>query len=116
GVVDDLVDHVMQARAVVGVPDIHAGAFADRVEALEDLDRVGAIGGWFGGRRGAQRGLRITGRRRSERCSRSDRNYLPEVAIFSPNFKGIGEVSGPEMRAFPAPAVRPLTQRRSTVD
>ncbi len=38
-VVDDLVDHVMQARAVIGVADIHAGALADRVEALQHLDR-----------------------------------------------------------------------------
>jgi len=45
-VVDDLVDHVMQARAVIGVADIHAGALAHRVEATQDLDAVGAV---FGG-------------------------------------------------------------------
>ena len=39
GVVDDLVDHVVQAGAVVGVADIHAGPLAHGVEALEDLDR-----------------------------------------------------------------------------
>ena len=44
-VVDDLVDHVMQARAVVGVADIHAGALAHRIEALQDLDRFGVVGG-----------------------------------------------------------------------
>jgi hypothetical protein len=38
GVVDDLVDHVVQARAVVGVADIHARALADGVEALQHLD------------------------------------------------------------------------------
>ena len=43
GVVDDLVDHVVQARAVIGVADVHAGALAHRVEALEDLDGIGAI-------------------------------------------------------------------------
>ena len=32
-VVDDLVDHVMQARAVVGVADIHARPLAHGVEA-----------------------------------------------------------------------------------
>jgi hypothetical protein len=42
-IVDDLVDHVVQARAVIGVADIHAGALAHGVEALEDLDAVGAI-------------------------------------------------------------------------
>ncbi len=43
GVVHDLVDHVVQARTVIGVTDIHAGAFADRFEALQDLDRASAI-------------------------------------------------------------------------
>ena len=42
GVVDDLVDHVVEARAVVGVADIHARPFANRIEALEDLDRIRA--------------------------------------------------------------------------
>ncbi len=49
GVVDHLIDHVVQTRAVVGVADIHAGPFADCVEALEDLDGIGAVGGLFGG-------------------------------------------------------------------
>ena len=39
GVVDDLVDHVVQAGAVVGVADIHARPLAHGVEALQDLDR-----------------------------------------------------------------------------
>ncbi len=42
-VVDDLVDHVMQARAVVGIADIHARPLADRVQALENLDGIGAV-------------------------------------------------------------------------
>ena len=44
GVVDYFVDHVVEARAVVGVADIHAGALAHCIEALEDLDRVCAVG------------------------------------------------------------------------
>ena len=44
-VVDDLVDHVVQARAVVGVADIHARPLAHRVEALQDLDRLRAVVG-----------------------------------------------------------------------
>ncbi len=44
GVVDHLVDHVVQARAVVGVADIHARPLAHGIEALEDLDRFRAIG------------------------------------------------------------------------
>ena len=43
GVVDDLIDHVMQAGAVVGVADIHARPLAHGIEALEHLDRFGAI-------------------------------------------------------------------------
>ena len=49
GVVDDLIDHVMQAGAVVGVADIHAGTLAHGVEAAQHLDRIRAI---FGGRGG----------------------------------------------------------------
>ena len=40
GVVHHLVDHVVQARAVVGVADIHAGPLAHRIEAFQDLDRT----------------------------------------------------------------------------
>jgi hypothetical protein len=46
-IVDDLVDHVMQARSIVGIADVHARPFAHRVEAAKDLDGVGAIDGWF---------------------------------------------------------------------
>ena len=35
--------HVMQARAVVSVTDIHAGALADSVQALENLDGICAV-------------------------------------------------------------------------
>jgi two-component system cell cycle sensor histidine kinase/response regulator CckA len=38
GVVDDLEHHVVQAGAVVGVADVHAGPLAHRLQALEDLD------------------------------------------------------------------------------
>ena len=44
-VVDDLVDHVVQAGAVVGVADVHARPLAHGVEALEDLDQFGAVFG-----------------------------------------------------------------------
>jgi hypothetical protein len=43
GVVDDLVDHVMQAAAVIGVADIHARPLADGVEALQNPDRFRAV-------------------------------------------------------------------------
>ena len=48
GVVDDLVDHVMQAGTVVGVADIHARPLAHGIEPLEHLDRFGVV---IGGRR-----------------------------------------------------------------
>ena len=43
GVVDDLPDQVVQA-ALAGGADVHARALADRLEALEDLDRAGVVG------------------------------------------------------------------------
>ena len=43
GVVDDLVDHVMQAGAVIGVADIHAGPLAHGIEALQNPDRFRAV-------------------------------------------------------------------------
>ena len=43
GVVQHLVDHVVQARAVIGVADVHAWALAHRVEALQDLDGIRAV-------------------------------------------------------------------------
>ena len=43
GVVDDLVDEVVQA-ALAGGPDVHAGALAHRLEALEHGDGAGVVG------------------------------------------------------------------------
>ncbi len=43
-VVDDLERHVVQARAVVGVADIHAGPPAHGIEALQDGNGCGVIG------------------------------------------------------------------------
>ena len=43
GVVDNLVDHVMQARAVVGIADVHARTLAHGVKTAQDLDGVGAV-------------------------------------------------------------------------
>ena len=38
GVIDDLIHHMVQTGAVVGVADIHARPFAHRIQALQDLD------------------------------------------------------------------------------
>ena len=43
GIVHHFIDHVVQARAVIGVADIHAGALAHGVQALQHLDAVGVI-------------------------------------------------------------------------
>ena len=53
-VVDDLVDHVVEAGAVIGVADVHARTLAHGIEALEDLDRFGAIVRTVAGRRDGQ--------------------------------------------------------------
>ena len=42
-VVDDLEDHMVQARAVGCIADVHAGALAHGLQALEHLDGVSAI-------------------------------------------------------------------------
>jgi hypothetical protein len=48
-VVGDLEHHVVKARTVVGVADIHSGPFADRVEPFQHLDGIGAVGVFTGG-------------------------------------------------------------------
>ena len=45
GVVDDLVDEVVQA-ALARAADVHARAHADSLEALEDLDLLGTVVGF----------------------------------------------------------------------
>ena len=44
-IVDDFVDHVVKARAIVGIADIHAGALAHGIEASEHFDVVGTVVG-----------------------------------------------------------------------
>jgi hypothetical protein len=36
---------MVETRSVIGVANVHAGAFAHRVEPFQDLDRLGAIFG-----------------------------------------------------------------------
>ncbi len=43
GVVHHFEDQVVQARAIGGVADVHAGALAHGLQAFEDLDRAFAI-------------------------------------------------------------------------
>ena len=43
GVIDNLIDHVMKARTVIGVADIHAWALSHGIEALQNLDCIGTI-------------------------------------------------------------------------
>ena len=42
-VIDDLIDHVMQARPVVGIADVHAGTLSHGVQTLENLDGIGVV-------------------------------------------------------------------------
>ena len=42
-VVDNLVDHVMQARSVIGVPDVHPRTLSHGFQALENLNGIGLI-------------------------------------------------------------------------
>src|SRR5690606_31661431 len=44
GVVDDFEHQVVQAGPVGGIPDVHARALSDRLQAFEDLDRGGIVG------------------------------------------------------------------------
>jgi hypothetical protein len=44
GIVDDFIDHVMKARPVIRVADIHARTLANRVQTFENLDAVGIVG------------------------------------------------------------------------
>ena len=48
-VIDDLIDHVVKTRTIVRVADIHAGAFANRLQAFENLDGICAIIVWLRG-------------------------------------------------------------------
>ena len=78
GVVDDLIDHVVQARAVVGVADIHAGALADGVQPLQNLDGIGAV---LGSRAGRVLGL-VAHEKLSSDCCKKSGDFLPRIARF----------------------------------
>src|SRR5207248_4658075 len=43
GVIDDFVNHVMQASDVVSVADVHAGTFANGVQTFEYFDVFGGV-------------------------------------------------------------------------
>lgn len=47
-VVDHFEHHVVQARAIGGIADVHAWALAHGLQPLEHLDRIGAIAGVLG--------------------------------------------------------------------
>ena len=68
GVVDDFIDHVMQARAVIGVADIHARALAHGVEAFQNPNQFRAI---LDGRSRLGVGKLLPGRFVHERPSKS---------------------------------------------
>jgi len=43
GVVDHLIDHVVEAGAIVRIADVHARAFADGVQATQNLNVFRAV-------------------------------------------------------------------------
>src|SRR6202011_1923185 len=43
GVVDDLVDEVVETP-VIGGPDVHSGTASDRLQTLQNLDGLGVVG------------------------------------------------------------------------
>ncbi|MEY3597219.1 MAG: hypothetical protein RL543_1172 [Pseudomonadota bacterium] len=86
GVVNDLVHHVVKARAVIRIADIHSGAFADSIEAFQDLDRLGAIGGF---------GFGATGSFSHYGCFRStERNVLIRLHFSITDDKKIHPLNG----------------------
>ena len=42
-IVDNLIDHMVQARPIISIANIHAWAFTHRVQPAQHLDRIGAI-------------------------------------------------------------------------
>ena len=46
-VVEHFINHVVQTRTVVGVADVHARAFANRVQSLQNLNGISVIFGFF---------------------------------------------------------------------
>ncbi len=42
-VVDDLEDHVVQARAIIGIADVHPRALSNRIQPFQDLDVSGVV-------------------------------------------------------------------------
>ena len=78
GVVDHLVDHVMQARAVVGVADIHARTLADGIQPLQNLDGIGAV---LGTSAGNVLGL-VAHELLSSDCCKKSGDFLPRIARF----------------------------------
>ena len=85
-VVDDLVDHVVQAGPVVGVADIHARTLAHGIEALENLDRFrivvsGRIGCVLAGGLSHQAAFESVCKKGTERDLRATKNW-GRIALF----------------------------------
>ncbi len=43
GIIDNLIDHMMQARAVIGIANIHARPLAHRLQPFENLDGISIV-------------------------------------------------------------------------
>ena len=116
GVVHHLIDHVVQTRAVVGVADIHAGALAHRIQALENLDGIGAVFGLFDGlvghRVSSSEVPQGTGRRAYGRRSSRDRR---QTGFRDATYKKLWAKSETFRRFSRASARRPAHRRTGPV-
>ena len=131
-VVDDLERHVMQARAVIGVADIHAGAATHRIEALQDRNGRRVIGVRIRRRRGVfgHAGKRLPGCEDTQdlpriHCSSCDQVCRPSrlsprkrgpSAQLDPRFRGDDEKWGRTCgTCFTEYAASPWTYSRYSV-
>jgi len=107
-VVGNLEHHVVQARSVIGIADIHARALAHGVQSFEDLDRIGAVGigvlaalgrgfvsachaqhiGTEGAGRNPFRTLPSTRKSCSQLTDRGGAGHIGQAAILSRPFEG----------------------------
>ena len=128
GVVDDLVDEVVEA-ARAGRADVHARPQADRLEALEDGDVLCGVG-WFGHQKSPAIAA-LAGRWQCTRSQRSDaararlaaaarRDELAQLRVGDPGGErgGLGRLLGsglgprPERPVLRAPEAAPAAARR----
>ena len=104
-VVNDLIDHVVQAGAVIGVADIHAGPLAHCVEPAQHLDRVLVVGRVMAIRRAIAGAERI-----------SARTVLAEVARLNADLTPVGFAMSLLFKSSPVKGGSRTTFRRAPTE